>query len=534
MKKRIIACLVVLSLCFSSLGLRLYFITSNSEYASFQSDIRVKDIDEKRGNIYDCNGELLVNNEKETVLLVKPDISTFSIITEIKGKDFVKDTLMKGYFTVIKTNEIVADYNNSNIVKLDTFKRFSDSTAVHLIGYTNQSNNGVCGIEKYYNKEIKKYSGKLSVAFSADALGRMLVGEKTEIRDNNYYNSGGINLTIDKTIQTITEIALKNGEISKGAAVVLDVETSAIKAVASTPIYDRNNLVISLNNEDSPFINRAFSAYPVGSVFKTVTAISALDNNIEFSQIDCKGYTEKSGNIFYCNKRDGHGIIDFKTALSQSCNTYFIESGTKIGGEALLKTAKKFGFGKAIDIGNGYITESGTLPDLNDLNSDAAVGNFSFGQGKLTATPLQIASFYCIIANSGIYNEPFIYSGITDYNGEYVPESQKKGKRILSKQICETIAEAMLETTKSGTGTMAYSPLFQTASKTATAQSGTYDKNGNEIKYSWFVGFFPYEKPEYVICIMKENGSSGGLDGAPVFKEISENIYKYENNRDIS
>ncbi|MBO5290738.1 MAG: peptidoglycan glycosyltransferase, partial [Clostridia bacterium] len=108
------------------------------------------------------------------------------------------------------------------------------------------------------------------------------------------------------------------------------------------------------------------------------------------------------------------------------------------------------------------------------------------------------------------------------------------GKRILSKQICETIAEAMLETTKSGTGTMAYSPLFQTASKTATAQSGTYDKNGNEIKYSWFVGFFPYEKPEYVICIVKENGSSGGSDGAPVFKEISENIYKYENNRDIS
>ena len=156
MKKRIIACLVVLSLCFSSLGLRLYFITSNSEYASFQSDIRVKDIDEKRGNIYDCNGELLVNNEKETVLLVKPDISTFSIITEIKGKDFVKDTLMKGYFTVIKTNENVADYNNTNIAKLDTFKRFGDSTAVHLIGYTDQSNNGVCGIEKYYNKEIKK------------------------------------------------------------------------------------------------------------------------------------------------------------------------------------------------------------------------------------------------------------------------------------------------------------------------------------------------------------------------------------------
>ena len=534
MKRRLVACLIILSLCFSVLGLRLFYVSNNDEYASIQSATRVKDIDKKRGNIYDCNGELLVNNEKETVLLIKPDISTFTIISEIKGKDFVKDTLMKGYFTVVKTNENVADYNNSNIAKVNTVKRFSDSTAVHLIGYTDSSNNGVCGIEKYYNEEIKKYNGNLSVAFSADALGRMLVAEKTEIRDNNYTNTGGINLTIDKTIQIITENALKNGNISKGAAVVLEVETAAIKAVASTPIYDRNNLELSLNDENLPFINRAFSPYPVGSVFKTVTAISALENNIEFPQIECNGYTEKSGNIFHCNKRDGHGVVDFKTALSQSCNTYFIELGTNIGGEALIKTAKKFGFGKAIDIGNGYMTDSGTLPDLNDLNSKAAIGNFSFGQGKLTATPLQIASFYCVIANGGIYNKPFVYNGFTDFSGEYVPSNQSKGYRLISKQACKTIAEAMLETAKSGTGKMAYSPLFQIASKTATAQSGIYDKNGNEINYSWFVGFFPYENPKYVICIMKENGSSGGIDGAPVFKEISENIYKYENNWDIS
>ncbi len=534
MKKRIVACLVILSLCFSALGLRLFSISNNDEYASIQSAIRVKDIDEKRGNIYDCNGELLVNNENEVLLLVKPDISTFSIISEIKGKDFIKDTLMKGYFTIIKAKESNTDFNNSNIAKVSIFKRFSDSTAVHLIGYTDGHNNGVCGIEKYYNEDIKKYNGNLSVAFSTDALGRMLVGEKTEIRDNNYYNSGGINLTIDKAIQIITENALKNGNISKGAVIVLDVKTSAIKSVASTPIYDRNNLELYLNDDNLPFINRAFSAYPVGSVFKTVTAVSALESNIELSTVNCKGYTEKSGNTFYCNKRDGHGVVDFKTALSQSCNTYFIELGTKIGGEALLKTANKFGFGKPIDIGNEYISDSGALPDKNDLNSDAAIGNFSFGQGKLTATPLQIASFYCVIANRGIYNKPFIYNGFTDFNGEYVPATQEKGYRLLSKQTCEIISEAMLETTRSGTGKTAYSPLFQSAAKTATAQSGIYDDSGNEIKYSWFVGFFPYENPEYVICIMKENGSSGGIDGAPVFKEISENIYKYENNRDIS
>ncbi len=534
MKKRIISSIIILSLCFSSLGVRLYFISNSSEYASFQSHIRVKDIDQKRGNIYDCNGELLVNNENETVLLIKPDTSTFSLISEIKGKEFVKDTLMKGYFTTIKVENNKSKYNNPNIATLTTFSRYGDSTAVHLIGYTDSEGNGICGIEKHYDKAIKKYNGKLSVAYSTDALGRMLVGEKTEIRNENYYKSGGIHLTLDRNIQKITEKAMLNGNIEKGAAVVVDVNSGAIKAVASTPVYDRNNLENYLNDKNLPFVNRTFSAYPVGSVFKTVTAISALENGIKLNEIECIGFTEKSGNTFYCNKRDGHGIVDFRTAIAQSCNTYFIETGTKLGGEALLETARKSGFGKAIDIGSGYLTDSGTLPDLKELNSNAAVGNLSFGQGKLTATPLQIAAFYCAIANGGIYNTPYIYNGFTDFSGEYTPATQNMGKRIISEEICHIISEAMLETTLNGTGTMAHSSLFDSATKTATAQSGIYDKNGVEIKYSWFVGFYPFKSPQYVICVMKENGNSGGIDGAPVFKEISENIYKYENNRDIS
>ena len=83
----------------------------------------------------------------------------------------------------------------------------------------------------------------------------------------------------------------------------------------------------------------------------------------------------------------------------------------------------------------------------------------------------------------------------------------------------------MAKTTTDGTGKTAFTSLFDSCTKTATAQSGQYDENGIEIKYCWFVGFFPIENPQYVICILKENGSSGGTDGAPVFKEISEKIY---------
>ena len=148
-----------------------------------------------------------------------------------------------------------------------------------------------------------------------------------------------------------------------------------------------------------------------------------------------------------------------------------------------------------------------------------------FGQGKLTASPLQIANCFAAIANEGIYNEPYVYKGKIDSNGNLTPITKNEGKRVLSESTCKEIKNAMAYTTTLGTGKSAYSSLFDSCTKTATAQSGQYDENGVEIKYCWFVGFFPIENPKYVICILKENGSSGGTDGAPVFKEISENIY---------
>ncbi len=533
--KRIISCSLAVVLTFICMGFRLYGIINNPQYASTNSDIRVRDIADKRGNIYDRNGNRIVNREIDTVLLIKPDKTTYPIVTEEKGENFAKDTVLKGYFTILKIDgKHAKSIDNDNIKAIEVYNRYKSSPAVHLIGYTDIDGNGVCGIEKYYNDKIKKSDGNLKVAYSADAIGRMLVGEKTEIRDNNYYNSSGICLTIDINIQNIVEAALINGNITKGAAIVLDVETSAIIASASSPVYDRENLNRYLNDSSSPFLNRAFEAYPVGSVFKAVTTVASLENNIIPGNYNCCGYIEKSGNNFYCNNRTGHGEIDFTTAFSLSCNPYFIELGTQAGAEKLLKTAKDLGFGKSFDLGNGFLTPKGKLPDLKELNSDAAVGNLSFGQGKLTASPLQVANFYCTIANGGIFNKPYIFNGEFDNNGKFIPSIKETGIVKIKKQTCEQIKNAMLETTKTGTGKLAFSNMFDSCSKTATAQSGVFDENNNEIKYSWFVGFFPYEKPEYVVCIMKENGNSGGIDGAPVFKEICENIYKYENNSDIS
>lgn len=528
LKKRIISSVTVIIFFFTALSGKLLYISTNSDYVSAQSHIRVRELGKKSGTVYDRNGDKLTNRETKTVVCAKPTTENAVTVNKLKGKSFTEDTILKGSFTTFSLDEDTSLTESEDLKTYKIFERYSDCVALHILGYTDANGNGVTGIEKYFQNELKKSGGTLSVAFSADALGRMLVGEDVEIRDNNYYSHCGIMLTLDREIQKITENALKNGNIDKGAAVVLDVKNSAILACASTPVYERDNIEKYLKSTDAPFLNRAFEAFPVGSVFKPVTAAAALENGIFLDDFYCKGYIEKSGNRFNCNKTSGHGKTDFNTAVALSCNPYFIELSTRVGKKELLNTAEKLGFGKAIDLGNGFTASSGYLPDSKELNSDAAIGNLGFGQGKLTASPLQIATCFAAIANGGIYNSPYIYKGYVGENGSLTPAIQTTGKRVLSGNTCTTLKSAMAETITRGTGKSAFSSLFDSCAKTATAESGQYDENGKEIKYCWFAGFFPSDEPRYVVCILKENGNSGGTDGAPVFKEISENIYILE------
>lgn len=516
---------MIIVFSFTALSGKILYISTNAELVAAQPHIRVRELGKRTGTVYDRNGEKLTNRETKTFVCAKPTTENAVTVNKIKGKTFTEETVLKGYFTTFALNEDTAVTESEDLKTFKVFKRYSDCVALHILGYTDTSGNGVSGIEKYYQKEIENCKGTLSVAYSADALGRMLVGESVEIRDDNYYSNGGIMLTLDRKIQIITENAMENGNIDKGAAVVLDVKTSAILACASTPTYERDNMEKYLKSDESPFLNRALEAFPVGSVFKPVTAAAALENGITLTDFYCKGYIEKSGNRFNCNKTAGHGKIDFNTAVALSCNPYFIELSTRVGGKELLSTAEKLGFGKAIDLGNGFLTASGNLPDLKELNSDAATGNLGFGQGKLTASPLQIATLFAAIANNGTYNTPYIYKGFVNENGSLTPAIQDKGKRVLSENTCKILKNALSKTITEGTGKVAFSSLFDSCAKTATAESGQYDEKGNEIKYCWFTGFFPEYDPQYVICILKENGSSGGTDGAPVFKEISEKIF---------
>ncbi len=523
MKKRVISFTACILFALSCLTVRLFVLTTASEQASKQSSIRIKEIGASRGYIYDRCLTPLTNTDGYYTACILPTQKSISFLKTKEDNETLK-MLSEGRFVFKRTNHSTFYSECEDILLLKCYSRKQDNSLAHVIGYTDTSLNGVCGLEKYYNEYLKEAGGSLSVAYNTDSLGRVLTNEKTEIRNNGYYNTQGLVLTIDKTIQTILENALKNNNITQGAGVILDTQTGEILGCASAPSYDINNLEYSLNDSTAPFVNRAFSAYPVGSVFKIVTAAAALENGCILDNYYCNGSISFNSTVFNCNALNGHKELSFEDALSKSCNTYFIKLGVDIGDKKIIDTARLFRFGVATDFGNGFKTDSGILPNYTDLVSNADIANLSFGQGKLTATPLQIAVMLSTIGNKGFYIEPTLVKSKVDNDGVLYDESEINKVKIINEATCKAIKNGLEKTVIDGTGVKAQSKLIEYCAKTATAQSGQYDENGKEIMYCWFAGFFPKENPQYTICIMKENGSSGGSDCGPVFKEIAENI----------
>ena len=524
MKKRALAMLLTINLLFTFIAARLFQLSVLPQDVSVQTGTRTKEIGTVRGTVFDRKLTPLVNNGIKYFLCVNPSFSSLTFARELEDEELVAKIQERKF--IIEKTEVPQNYKNCNDIKiLEGYKRYTDNSLCHVIGYLNGEGDGVSGIEKYYNALLSSYGGTLSVSYSADARGQVLIGEDIYIKDDGYYNTGGISLTIDRDIQLLVEKALYYYNVTKGAAVVLDVNTNEMLACASTPIFDTNNLSEYLNDENSPFINRAFCSYSVGSIFKVVTSAAALENNIPLQSYSCKGYVEIGDTTFNCNNAEGHKEIEFNDAISKSCNPYFVDLGLKTGTENILDLCKAFHLGEATDFGNGFKTETGTLPDKEASLGDGDLANLSFGQGKLTATPLQMATVFSTIANGGYYIEPSLIKGIVERDGNLAEAEIKIKNKILSDETCSTLKNALEMTSVNGTGIAAHSNLFSSCTKTATAQSGQYDKNGNEINICWFVGFFPKENPQYTICILKEQGSSGGSDCGPVFKEIAEGLY---------
>mgnify|MGYP003290896654 FL=1 len=528
MKK--IYCLAAVMFFIASVAiLRIISIINNDEVysaASTNGTYTIKAV-AKYADIYDCNMNLLVNcSEKYNAVIIPNHISSIQLQPYIIDTEAYLNGIKGKMPFLCEVTKDAAEQCTEAIIFKSSVRNDHNQIAPHIIGYT-LNNNGVCGIEKSYNDFLREEYALNKVTFQVNALGEVLHGLKSETT-YPVISDAGIITTLDKNIQQICENVFDDNNVKKGAIVVMDIKTGEIKASVSYPDFDITKLDEAVDDLSSPFLNRAFSAYSVGSIFKLVTSAAALEQGIssEFSYT-CTGSIDVNGQVFNCHKWGGHGEINMNEAIVHSCNTYFIALSEYLDKEQFIETAKKLGFGEELVLCDDIVSASGNLQTKNDINVPAELANMSFGQGKLTATPVQICRMTSAIANNGVIKYPTLIKGIKYNDGTIEYNKTNLGMNVLSHKTAVAL-KAYMRNVVIADNSMSAPNETTAAGKTSTAQTGWFDENGNEMYNCWFTGFFPSYNPEYAVTILIEGGVSGNRDAGPVFKAIADDITEYK------
>ena len=481
-----------------------------------------------RAGIYDRNFKKLVNREESFAAAVLPsevDERFFEYFPTEKAAD------LSSLISLGKPFLYITDKDPSGASGVDVFrfyKRYSEKQILsNIIGYTDASLHGAAGLEKHFDSFFSEKGSSLKISYSVNAMGSLLEGTASEIFKEGSDNAG-IVLTIDRDIQEIVEKAGEN--IERGTIVIMDPYNGEILASVSFPTLDINNLSASLSDENSPFLNRAFRSYSPGSVFKLAVAAAALETGMDIETFNCEGEISLAGTTFKCHKQEGHGEIDLKGAIEGSCNPYFINLGQKIGFSKIREVAEKLGFGTGIDLGGGFLIDGGFLPSEAEIKTVGDLANLSFGQGALSISPVQLASFISAIVNSGKRPTPQLIKGYTSDDGTRLDEALSFASftPAFSADVSARIKELMISAVENGTGSPAMPKKGGAGGKTGSAETGQYLENGRLIINALFCGFYPAMKPKYSIVVLVENGGSGSLSAGPIFKEICDSLSDLE------
>ena len=471
------------------------------------------------GGIYDRNFIHLVNQNKNYYASGMPSLENLQeLFPHIREISPILESLRTGkpFLCQTDTNQIF----NPEIKILEVPERYSEQpSAQHVLGYTLE-HTGITGLEADYDSVLRAKEDTASVSYTVDALGNVLSGAEVLTSPVEYLNSG-IVTTLDSRIQHICETQ----EIQKGAVVVMDVRTGDILAMASYPSYTPDTLGEALSNPDSPLINRCLYAYNVGSIFKLMTCATAYTQRLQDYRANCTGSFEIKNQIFRCHKLTGHGVLDMKQAVILSCNSYFIQLSQLLQPALMRETAQNFGFGTQIPLTHSIISASGTLPTMKDLNYPAEMANFCFGQGLLTATPLQVTQMTCGIANDGKMPIARLLLGTTK-DGKTISEPEKSPvyARAIKKEAACYLQNLMIAAINENETSNAIPETVFAAGKTSTAQTGRFDESGTEYCHAWITGYFPIDTPQYAVTVLIEDGGYGNTAAAPVFKNIADSI----------
>jgi len=400
--------------------------------------------------------------------------------------------------------------------------------ASHVLGFAGVDGQGLEGVELYYDKYLRGTPGW----FVAERDGRrrpILTLSKEYMPP---VDGLGLVLTIDKGVQFIVEQELERAWRESGAkqavAIVADVKTGEILALACRPTYDPNKFK---EYNPSSWRNRAVSdIYEPGSTFKIIVASGAMEEGVVGleERIFCENGTFPfAGHIIH--DHTPHAWLTFREAIKYSSNIALGKVGLRLGAQELYKFIRAFGFGEKTGIDLPGEVPGIVRPYTSWSKLDPIV--ISFGQG-IGVTPIQMVQAFATIANRGVMVKLHVGKAVVDENGKIVREFSPTIKgRVLDEDVADKIIEAMVGVVEGGTGKRALINGITVAGKTGTAQKLEPDGTYSHTKFvASFVGFMPAEDPEYLIFVMLDEPQGsyyGGTVAAPVFSRIGEKMLAY-------
>lgn len=385
-------------------------------------------------------------------------------------------------------------------------------------GYTNNSIIGKAGIEKQYDELLRGIDG--FEYRTVDVKGKYI---ENSISVTPPIMGKNLVLTIDSKIQVLAQQALGD---RIGSAVVLKPASGEILAMVSYPYYDPNSFtqensgeeyVKLLNDKNNPLLNRVVNAsYPPASTFKIImtTALLVEQSISPEKKIECKGEIEYGDRVFRCHiRKPGHGALDLKNALAQSCDVYFWVTGRdNLGIERIASYSKEFGLGQSaqIDLPSqtvGFIpTPQWKERKFHEKWLGGDTMNTSIGQGYLLTSPLQMANVVAMIVNDGVIYKPHLLKEVRDpvtNSAISVTKKEKLFESNISKEVFEEVRADMRYVITDGTAQFPMkNKIVQLAGKTGTAEVGFLDR-----WHSWMVAYGPYDKPAedaVVVVVMVE------------------------------
>ena len=588
-------------------------ITNNKKYSTLSDKNRLREwrLPPIRGEFLDYFDNVIAGNVKVYQLHVVPEeVENFKNlmlrlkqILNLSNNEFAKiikkKNEQKSWETLIvsknlsweqftKINYFLYDLVGAKPVMSVSRNYPFNEDYTHVLGYVSSANEqdilnnslikknhvpglkvGKIGLEKTYENQLL---GTNSVQrYEVNAYGKRV--NQVDFIDG--LKGDTIKLTID------TEIQQKCSELLEGKAgsiSVMDIYTGDIIAMQSSPSFDPNLFLFGISQDDwqlirnnplKPLINKTLSGlYSPGSTFKPMVALSALENKIisKDFKVNCTGKIELYGQTFHCWKEKGHGIVDLKSAMKQSCDTYFYEISRKLGVDRLRKTATKFGLGDKV-LNNTYdIEKKGLVPNTNwkknNLGKAWVLGETlitGIGQGYTQTTPLQLCLMTAQLANGGFKIYPKIVVDKNDKTADEIKalidkdsknsNSKEDGHNLLktltkdsheklfsNPENIKLVKEAMFASTNEVRGTSYSSriedPKYQFAGKTGTSQVKRISKRDrvlnlktfeipyNDRDHALYVAFGPYKKPRYALSVVIEHGGSGSSTAAPIAKEL--------------